>query len=484
MRASFNLALALAALELTPVTAERILGAYIFTRHGDRTPKVFGNTQLTDLGYQEVFQAGSYYHDRYIAPKSDLQIAGISNPKVNLSQITASAPADEVIQNSAMGFLQGLYPAVGKSDSTQTLRNTSSVSAPLNGYQLIPLGEVSTGSDSENNKWLQQAGDCKKATASSNSFYSSSLYRNLLDSTKDFYHSLSPILDGAFSDKEMTFKEAYTIFDYINVGMIHNATDTTPKLNNMINNMTDPDFHQLLTLANVQQYNLAFNQSEPVRATAGAVIAGQVLDALTKTITSKGSSKLNLQFGSYADMLSYFGLANMPNTNTDFTGVPDYASSMAWELVTNTTDGFPSESDISVRFLFHNGTITSTSKPSSWPLFGQSSVLVPWSEFVDRTKRFSINSEEDWCNACGNTDGECAQFVKSTSDASTPSSSSSHSGGMSLAVAGVIGAMVTLGVILGLEALFLLAGGFRIHKKRPAGSEVASAVVTENKGPA
>ncbi|RJE27458.1 hypothetical protein PHISCL_00192 [Aspergillus sclerotialis] len=479
MRASSNLALALAAVQLTPVTAERILGAYIFARHGDRTPKVFGDTQLTDLGHHEVYQVGSYYHDRYIAPKSDLQIAGISDPTVNLSQITAVAPSDEVIQNSAMGFLQGLYPPVGKSDSSQTLRNGTTVEAPLDGYQLIPLGEVSTGSDSENNQWLQQASDCKKATASSNSFYSSSLYRELLDSTKDFYQSLSPVLDGEFTDKEMSFKKAYTIFDYINVAMIHNATDTTPKLNDL----SKEDLHQLSTLASAQQYNLAYNHSDTVRAAAGAVLAGQVVDALGQTISSKGSSKLNIQFGSYATFLSYFGLANMPNTNTDFAGIPDYASSMAWELVTNSTDGFPSESDISVRFIFHNGTITSTSQPSAWPLFGQSSLLLPWSEFADRTKRFSINSEEDWCKACGNTDGQCAQFVKSTADAGTPSSSS-NSGGMSLAVAGVIGAMVTLAVILGLEGLFLLVGGFRLSKKRPAGSDVGSTVVTENKIPA
>lgn len=48
------------------VSAERVLGAYIFARHGDRTPKILGNTQLTDLGYSEVFMTGSYYHNRYI----------------------------------------------------------------------------------------------------------------------------------------------------------------------------------------------------------------------------------------------------------------------------------------------------------------------------------------------------------------------------------------------------------------------------------
>ena len=47
---------------------------------------------------------------------------------------------------------------------------------------------------------------------------------------------------------------------------------------------------------------------------------------------------------------------------------------------------------------------------------------------------------------------------------------------MSKAVAGVIGAMVTLAVILGLEGLVLLVGGFRlVNKKRLAAVPVESA---------
>jgi acid phosphatase len=45
---------------------------------------------------------------------------------------------------------------------------------------------------------------------------------------------------------------------------------------------------------------------------------------------------------------------------------------------------------------------------------------------------------------------------------------------MSKAVAGVIGAMVTLAVILGLQALFFLVGGFRISKRNKAGPEMVT----------
>ncbi|OJJ32750.1 hypothetical protein ASPWEDRAFT_115145 [Aspergillus wentii DTO 134E9] len=460
-------------------SAEKVLGAFIFARHGDRTPKVLSDTQLTDLGYQEVYLAGSYYHDRYISSTSSLQIAGISEEIVDQNQITASAPSDKVLQNSATGFLQGVYPPVGTSAS-QTLGNGSSVSAPLNGYQLIPLEITDTNAGSEDNTWLQDATGCSKAVVSSNNYYTSSLYNSLLDSTKDFYGSLSPVLNSTFTESKMTFKNAYTIFDYLNVGWIHNSTSDIPSSELLTSDVR----HQLLVLANSHEYNLAYNESETIRAIAGSTLAASVLKGLNKTITSKAKTKLNVEFGAYATFLSYFGLAQLPSVDVAFTGIPDYASSMTWELVTNSTsDEFPSTSEISVRFLFHNGTITGTSTPTEYPLYGQSSTTIPWSDFVDQTNKIAVTSKDEWCQVCGNTDGECASASSSSSgsDSSANADSvSSKSGGMSKAVAGVVGAMVTLAVILGLQAIFFFVGGFRITKKRnvaPPKEEVS--IVTE-----
>ena len=153
--------LALMAIPVThPALAERVLGAYIFARHGDRTAKILGNTELTDLGYSQVHSTGSYYHDRYIAADSPLQIEGISAQFVNPKQIEASSPSDAVLQNSATGFLQGVYPPVGTA-ANQTLRDGTVVQAPLDGYQLVPLSSVPSGTDSEDSTWLQKASSYK-----------------------------------------------------------------------------------------------------------------------------------------------------------------------------------------------------------------------------------------------------------------------------------------------------------------------------------
>ncbi|GAB1205846.1 hypothetical protein APSETT445_004525 [Aspergillus pseudonomiae] len=451
------------------VSAERVLGVYIFARHGDRTPKIQGNTQLTDLGYSEVFMTGSYYHNRYIDSNSSLQIDGISADIVNLKQLSASAPSDTVLQNSATGFLQGVYPPVG-TIASQELANGTTVDAPLNGYQLVPLSLTTTGTNSEDNTWLQDTTKCQKAKVSSNSYYSSTLYKDLLASTQDLYTSLTPVLKAQFSESDISFKNAYSIWDYLNVARIHNSsTENMP---------TDAQFHQLLTLANIEQYNLAYNSTETVRAIAGAQLAGEMLDGLRETISTQGKTKLNIQFGSYGTFLSYFGLAQLPKANSDFTGIPDYASSMAWELITDSTSGFPDPADISVRFIFHNGTITGSGEPTEFALYGQSSATISWTEFEKQTKSIAVMSTEEWCSACGNTDGKCAT---SSSDSAGAQSTSNQSNGISKAVAGVIGAMVTLAVILGLQAAFFLLGGFTVAKRRKATAGSISSDTTEAK---
>jgi hypothetical protein len=238
-------------------SAETVLGVYMFHRHGDRTPKALAPANLTDLGYQQVYTSGDYYRNRYIASDSEHKILGINTDIVKQSQLSASAPSDtgefflfffplsffffplsffflgvsvddgestnsykvnqltgsffnSVLQNSASGFLQGLYPPVGEGIGTQTLRNGTHVTVPLNGYQLIPLQVVSGGSGSEDKAWLQSASGCASAVSSSNEYFSSNQYTTLLDSTRDFYSSLAPVINGTFSASQMSYKNAYT----------------------------------------------------------------------------------------------------------------------------------------------------------------------------------------------------------------------------------------------------------------------------------
>ena len=240
---------------------------------------------------------------------------------------------------------------------------------------------------------------------------------------------------------------------------IHNATFNSSDL------LTTEVLFQARTLADTHEWNLAYNSSDSIRAVSGATLAAQVVQALNTTIVGGGKSKLNVQFGTYAVFQSFFGLAQLEMGDPAFYGVPDYASTMTWELVTNSSaTPFPSPDDISVRFYFHNGTTSNLSAPTVFPLFGQSSPLMSWNDFTTAMNKFAIGSQQQWCTACGNSTGVCA----SSSPAPSPSSQSTapSSGGVSKAVAGVIGAMVTLAVILGVEALILLVAGLRVVSKK------------------
>ncbi|KAI0172293.1 phosphoglycerate mutase-like protein [Hypoxylon sp. FL1284] len=459
-----TLLLSLTALPLS--AAETVLGVYIFHRHGDRSAKSLPPANLTSLGADEVFQSGNFYRERYVSSNARSPIFGLSNDIAVPSQLSVLSPSDAVLQSSSLAFLQGVYPPAG-SLSTSTLANSSKVEAPLGGYQYIPVTSsttASTSTNAENSEWLQGGSGCGNAVVSSNNYFQSPEYLGTLDQTKPFYASLSPVLGGLFSSSAATFKNAYTIFDYVNVGRIHNSSIPSSDL------LTDETVFQLRTLADNHEWNLAYNESDAIRAVEGATLAAQILQQLNGTLTGNGKTPLNVQFGAYGTFMSFFGLAQLHKLSADFTGVVDYASSMVFELVTNATagsSGYPAAADVSVRFLMANGT-AAQNPLTAYPLFGQHDVLLPWNTFASEMGKFAIGDTAAWCSACGNTTGICAPSSSSSSssgDGAAAASSKSSDNGISLPVAGVIGALVTLVVILAVEGLVYALAGLRLVRK-------------------
>ncbi|KAF7887245.1 uncharacterized protein EAF02_003892 [Botrytis sinoallii] len=69
----------------------------------------------------------------------------------------------------------------------------------------------------------------------------------------------------------------------------------------------------------------------------------------------------------------------------------------------------------------------------------------------------AVMSPKAWCSACGQTNGFCSQKEFAPGDAEVVTGSSGSSGsGMSLAVAGVIGAFVAEVLSLLLEPCYIL----------------------------
>ncbi|KAF5655492.1 acid phosphatase [Fusarium heterosporum] len=436
--------------------AEDVLGLYIFHRHGDRTAKAWKPVNFTALGADEVHSSGSWYRDTYVSQDAPRKIAGLSAESAVLSQLDVTSPVDAVLQNSALVFLQGLYPP---SKQVETLANGSKIEAPLSGYQYIPIASVETAAsdkNSENSAWLQGNSGCTNAEASSNDYFSSPEYAQTYKDTEKFYQSLLPVIEKTYGKDAANFQNAYTIYDLINVARIHNSSIPSDDL------LTEATLDRLYNLASVHEWNLAYNSSEPVRAIAGSVLAGQIIEALEPLAKGEKAPKVNIQFGAYAAFMSYFGLAGLEKVSSDFTGVVDYASSMAFELVTNATK--PTADDVSVRFYFANGT-ASENTPKLFPLFGGDKTTISWKDFKSGMADFAIEDNKHWCKLCGNTDGICASGSDDDNSASSQSSSGDSGNGVSKPVAGVIGALVTLAVILGIQAAVILFGGLRLVKK-------------------
>ena len=258
---------------------------------------------------------------------------------------------------------------------------------------------------------------------------------------------------------------------------IHNSTFPSS------DRLTDETAVQLRTLADAHERGLAYNASDPIRAVAGSTLAAQIVQALDGTIGARGrSAQLTVQFGAYDSFLSFFGLANLTDAapGDAFGGIPDYASSMAFELFTTAAPSpFPAPDDLRVRFLFANGSAGDANPPAPFPLFGGAATDLAWPAFRDGMNKFAIGDQADWCKACGNSTGVCAGANagaggQGSGGASGSASSSSGNSGVSLPVAGVIGAMITLAVILGVGALAMLVFGLRLVSKKAAAGAAAT----------
>lgn len=192
--------------------AETVLGAYIFHRHGDRTTKSYKPTKLTALGAEQVYTSGSWYRNRYVASNGSNPIFNMASDIALLSQMSITTSVDNVLQASAEGFTQSLYPPAG-SAAYETLANGDEVQAPLGGYQYIPINIISTAattSGSEDSGWLQGSSGCAKAVISSNDYFETDEYTSLLSKTNSFYQDLLPVYNSTFDSSEATYKNAYT----------------------------------------------------------------------------------------------------------------------------------------------------------------------------------------------------------------------------------------------------------------------------------
>ncbi|KAH6612818.1 histidine phosphatase superfamily [Chaetomium sp. MPI-SDFR-AT-0129] len=405
-------ALAIAGLATT-AAAETVHGALVFVRHGDRTAKHLGPTSLTPVGASEVFEAGTFTRARYLSSSSPHHIRGMSEAQYVSSQVYASAPDEPVLFQTATSFLQALYPPLGQSfTATQAdkLANGSSVPSPLNGYQYVMLHGINA--DSPETVWIKGDVGCPTMTAAQQDFNNSAVFQTRLEDTRAFYQSLYPMVSELYdAATDLDYTKAFDIFDLFNVQKIHNSSSPIQKV-------SDDQLFQLRTLADSAEFGANWNASQPDRALHARTFAAAVLDHLNQTVSTSSSAssantkaapKLTVLAGSYDTFLAFFGLTRLTEASPDFYGLPDYASTMMFELFTpgDNNNADLDESALRVRYMLRNGT---TNPLRQFPLFGSKQADLPWTQFRDEMQKIGISTTAEWCSLCDSPSDFCAAF--------------------------------------------------------------------------
>lgn len=451
----------------------QVLSTFIYMRHGDRTPLYSPELSiLTPYGAQQMYNAGNRFRSRYltnspVASNESTTIRDISTYLLNAEEVTILSTDDQYTIASAQAFMQGLYPPLTAASNrsrilgVSELANGSNVVAPMNGYQYPSVYSVS--SYDLNSIWIDGAANCPAFTQELMEYYNTSDFNFLYQSSLGFYRGLgSRFLSDVFPADSLGYFNAYYIYDYLQYQYLHNRSIASALSQD---NMTRAEI-----LAADWTHAMFGNATDRVRSIAGRSLATQILSTFYRTIRREGRrNKVNVWVGDMAPLISFASLAGLTvPQNAIFYNVPPMAAGFVFELIalTNTQATnlvYPSTSDMYVRFYYLNGT-DSNAALVAYPLFGRSpsQTMVSYAEFVNGLSKFSLAGVKDWCTTCGSQNVFCPTFTGTTGSAtSTPAARRR----ISPAIAGVIGALVTLAVAGILFALLAAFAGFRVHKR-------------------
>ncbi|KAK4540510.1 hypothetical protein LTR36_009148 [Oleoguttula mirabilis] len=485
-----------------------VWASVIFSRTGERTPEVLGYipTTLTSLGAQQAYESGAFFRSRYISSVSIIDgidsapLQGLSAESIDSVQLYIAALDEQYTVASAQAFVQGLYPpftlnssAASMLDPTSVLANGTYVEYPLEGYQYAQVHAF--GALDSEFPFLGGSLDCPAFDVSAVGYTSTSEFAATEASSKSTYQTIgAPLLSAVLEDEDTwDYYNAYAIYDYVNYQRAHNASFAAllsePEYIDPSSNISY--FDVLKWYADQQQYaqlgNLTAQNSYTtdgsdwppavmgsISTIAGNLLAAKMLAQLQFAIETSGEYyKLSILFGDFEPLMSFFALTGLPDLDSNFYGLPDFGSVAVFELFSNTdnsTDAsFPSTDDLWVRFYFRNGTDGSDASGNfqAYPLFyrGPSQTEMTWNDFQTAMYGILLSDVGDWCTQCGAENLFCAAW--NTTDGATGSMSvttSSRARGLSPAVAGAIGGIITLAVAALLFAFAMVLGGVRFHR--------------------
>ncbi|KAG0651236.1 hypothetical protein D0Z07_1889 [Hyphodiscus hymeniophilus] len=456
--------------------SQTVWASVVYTFYGEKIPSLTsGPYNLTPLGANQMFDAGSFLRSRNIDPPENATqltgpapINGISQFSIDNSQMYVMSTDDEFIAGSATAFMQGFYPPRGVPilDEQDLLANGTYDAFPLDNYQYPNIGTVSELDF--NYIWIAGNIGCTNWAISQAEELESTSYATQTAATTEFYQSLASTVFWEYDPSIVDYENAWILYEYALYQYNHNTSQP----------ISSEDLSQLYNLASQQQFDLnSPNTFGTIPSIAGATLASAVLQQLQHNIASNGvADKLTLLFGSFEPFLAFFALSNLATgqSGEQFNTLPLHGSLMTFELFSNapnsssgnSSSSFPTEDELFVRFLFRNGT-SSTTPLVEYSLFnrGLNEDDMSWSDFVTDMGAFSLDDVNEWCSACDAITLFCEAIDADVSNDTSSCASAGAKREMSPAVGGVIGATVTLAVLV-LGALTAALCGFRLEFRR------------------
>lgn len=250
-------------------------------------------------------------------------------------------------------------------------------------------------------------------------------------------------------------------------------------IHNDSSGISTSDVNQARYLADAYTWSIYGSETATIQTLGGRTLLAFILEQLSNNIETSGASKLVNAFISYEPLISLFSLLGLHNLNDDFKGMPNLASSISFELYTNSSTpvpigSYPDPNDLNIRFLFRNGSTLASSFSTIpidldvYPVFNntQNQEWMTLNDFFATAEKAMVFNIGQWCEICQSEAVFCPAFTNGS--VGLPSSPAASSHQLSPVIAGVIGALVALAVagILFLLAMILFGIRFRRLKTR------------------
>ncbi|EMD32887.1 hypothetical protein CERSUDRAFT_57604 [Gelatoporia subvermispora B] len=333
-------------------------------------PSAHGLTESSHL-------LGSYLRNEYLAPESSDYIRTMRAELVDLNQVHVRVKVGgegSAVFDSATAVLQGLFPPTPLNKIE--LANETTITAPLGGYQYVPVETVEPSNDRSLESWT----DCPNFQKHIKQAVSSEAFKAMEKKAQPFLNDIRDYLWG----REATLENA--VWDYVNSELVHNRTYA---------HRLPPTFiEQARALANFRE-NMVFSDKQMggIGNIASRTALSSVLGALQRIAFNGDPLQFMLIETTYQPFISLFHQTEIVKQHPELQAIPDYGSALAIEL----RRAAPPDARDFLRFKFRNGTDGAF---HTLHVFNHHEDI-PLTEFIYRLENSVIQSNGEWAEACG-----------------------------------------------------------------------------------